>query len=58
VLSYALRESDHSDGKLLLYATVVAVTAVAGVTATHTEQASRGARPSSDNTGAWASVRD
>lgn len=38
VLTYALRESDHSDGTLLLYAAVVAVTALAGVTATHAEQ--------------------
>jgi quinol-cytochrome oxidoreductase complex cytochrome b subunit len=38
VLTYALGESDHSDGRLLLYATVVAVTAVAGVTATHAER--------------------
>jgi hypothetical protein len=37
VLTYALGESDHSDGTLLLYAAVVAVTALAGVTATHAE---------------------
>jgi hypothetical protein len=39
VLRYALGESDHSDGKLLFYALVVAVTAVAAVTATQAGRA-------------------
>jgi quinol-cytochrome oxidoreductase complex cytochrome b subunit len=38
VVAYALRESDHSDGRLVLYAMAVAVTAVAAVTATHVQQ--------------------
>jgi hypothetical protein len=42
VLTFALGQSDHSDGKLLLYAAGVAVTAIVGVTATH---AARGSRP-------------
>lgn len=41
VLTFALGQSDHSDGKLLLYAAGVAVTAVAGATATHAERGSR-----------------
>jgi len=38
VLTYALGKSDASDGKLLLYALVVVVTAVAAVSATQAEQ--------------------
>jgi hypothetical protein len=37
VAAYALRESDHSDGRLVLYATAVAVTAIAAVTATYVQ---------------------
>jgi hypothetical protein len=38
VVAYALRESDHSDGGVVLYAMVFAVTAVAAVTATSVER--------------------
>jgi hypothetical protein len=37
VVGYALGESDHSDGKLVVYALAVAVTAAGAVTATQAE---------------------
>jgi quinol-cytochrome oxidoreductase complex cytochrome b subunit len=38
VVAYALRESDHSDGRLVLYGLAFAITAVAAVTATQVQQ--------------------
>jgi hypothetical protein len=43
VVAYALGESDHSDGKLVLYALAVAVTAVGAAAATYAER--HGRRP-------------
>jgi hypothetical protein len=38
VVAYALRESDHSDGKLVLYASAIALSSVAAVIATHVQR--------------------
>jgi uncharacterized metal-binding protein len=38
VVAYALRESDHSDSRLTLYALAFAASAVAAIAATHAEQ--------------------
>ena len=43
VVAYALGESDHSDGRLVLYALAVAVTAIGAAAATYAER--HGRRP-------------
>jgi hypothetical protein len=49
VVGYAVGESDHSDGKLVVYALAVAVTAASAVTATAAEPRGRRLRRKSDS---------